>query len=442
MDNTGAMPLRLELDGVALGASDGHTSASPSPAALSASLVTTASPYSIAPSSASSMQIFSSDTPLRREYKRPRMISRHSSAISGTPTDMRDRPGHQIMDRPHERLDVNYSQDLEMGSQSSSTMAVVTPSTMPNETYPVVGAPYWSSHSLAAGSMDRSTPENGDTNNRLGGGEGQMHGGAQSQIYGNSAAWGHDMSAPMNSMQQYVPRRMADGSWESELRHSQMQPDGSLELPYETSSAASNNPQMYGDYPMVSGPTHRIVPSNAYGTPNGNSTPTTPRLAPSTAAGWTQSTFHGPGDSTGTANMRSSSRFSGTGLGKEIKPKVLASSASSLPRRSPVQQNAATALKSERAKSGDRTTHNDVERKYRTNLKDRIAELRAAGTVLSKATEYIQQLEQANRAMANEHQQLMERLHTLEAMLQSSGARTAQYTPNHGMNMFDPRGFS
>lgn len=338
---------------------------------------------------------------------------------------------------------------------------------MPNEAYPVVGTPYWSSNTLAAEPMDKPNPEDGDTSNGIGGGEAQVHGGAQSQMYGNGVAWGQEMSMPMSSMQQYVPRRMADGSWESELRHSQLQPDGSLASPYETSSAAASNPQMYGDYPMVSGPAHRVVPSNAYGTPNNNSTPTTPRLAPSTAAGWPQSAFHGPGGSAGGASMRSSSRLGSAGLGKEIKPKILASSASGLSRRSPAQQNAATATKSERAKSGDRTTHNDVERKYRMNLKDRIAELRAAvpalqaqqdgesdgtsshgalkvskGTVLSKATEYIQQLEQANRAMASEHQQLMERLHTLEAMLQNSGTRTPQYTPNHGMTMFDPRGFS
>lgn len=30
----------------------------------------------------------------------------------------------------------------------------------------------------------------------------------------------------------------------------------------------------------------------------------------------------------------------------------------------------------EKAKSGDRAAHNDIERKYRTNLKDRISELR------------------------------------------------------------------
>ncbi len=32
----------------------------------------------------------------------------------------------------------------------------------------------------------------------------------------------------------------------------------------------------------------------------------------------------------------------------------------------------------DKPKAGDRTAHNDIERKYRTNLKDRIAELRDA----------------------------------------------------------------
>jgi hypothetical protein len=32
----------------------------------------------------------------------------------------------------------------------------------------------------------------------------------------------------------------------------------------------------------------------------------------------------------------------------------------------------------EKQKPGDRTAHNDIERKYRTNLKDKIAELRDA----------------------------------------------------------------
>lgn len=324
--------------------------------------------------------------------------------------------------------------------------------------------------------MDKPTSEDGDENSGLGS-EGQGPVGAPTQMYGNEVAWGgQDMSMPMNSVQQYVPRRMANSSWDPEASHNQqpqpphqqIQPDGSLTSPYNSPSTVTN-PPMFGDYSMVNGPAHQVVPSNTYGTAGGSSAPTTPHPTPGAAAGWPQNAFHGASMNApcGPPNMRGTPLGSTTGgsLGKDIKPKILASSVSGLPKTSPIQQSAMT--RSERAKTGDRTTHNDVERKYRTNLKDRIAELRAAvpalqaqrdgesdgtpnhaapkvskGTVLSKATEYIQQLEQANRAMMSEHQQLMERLQTLEAMLQTSGTRPPQFTPNHGLTLFDPRAFS
>ncbi|POR39383.1 Transcription factor CPH2 [Tolypocladium paradoxum] len=119
-------------------------------------------------------------------------------------------------------------------------------------------------------------------------------------------------------------------------------------------------------------------------------------------------------------------------------------------------------------KSADRMAHNDVERKYRTNLKVKIAELRDAvpalqspgqeaesegggaahqggakvskGTVLTKATEYIQQLEQRNKAIMMEHQQLARRLQAFEALFNST-ARQPDLMPNHSMTLFDPRGF-
>lgn len=125
MDSTGAVPFRLELDGAALVAADSNTSAGPSPAILSASIVTTASPYSTVAPSASSMQILSSDAALGRESKRPRIISRHFSTIAGAETDMGDRPGHHTMNRSHDPLDVNYSQDMEMGSQSRYVKTVL-----------------------------------------------------------------------------------------------------------------------------------------------------------------------------------------------------------------------------------------------------------------------------------------------------------------------------
>ncbi|QUC22000.1 uncharacterized protein UV8b_06241 [Ustilaginoidea virens] len=118
----------------------------------------------------------------------------------------------------------------------------------------------------------------------------------------------------------------------------------------------------------------------------------------------------------------------------------------------------------------DRIAHNDVERKYRTNLKDKISELRAAvpalqassrdgepeggsaggqrsgvkiskGTVLTTATEYIHHLEARNRAIAQEHQQLARRLQALETLLKGVGRPGDKMMPNYSMTLFDPRGF-
>ena len=129
----------------------------------------------------------------------------------------------------------------------------------------------------------------------------------------------------------------------------------------------------------------------------------------------------------------------------------------------------------EKPKSGDRSAHNDIERKYRTNLKDRIAELRDAvpslrgaenpddddgdstsqksraaaaaaaakvskGTVLTKATEYIQQLEKKNRTITKQHQELTKRLQALEQLLAAT-ARPAFTMPSYSRTLFDPRGF-
>ncbi|KAG6038956.1 hypothetical protein E4U41_003462 [Claviceps citrina] len=123
-----------------------------------------------------------------------------------------------------------------------------------------------------------------------------------------------------------------------------------------------------------------------------------------------------------------------------------------------------------KVRSADRIAHNDVERKYRTNLKDKIAELRAAvpalqtsgadgdseggstggqqgsnkiskGTVLTKATEYIHQLEARNKAIVQEHQQLTRKLHSIESLLSGASSQADFMMPNHSMTLFDPRGF-
>ncbi|KAK3692291.1 helix-loop-helix DNA-binding domain-containing protein [Podospora appendiculata] len=116
---------------------------------------------------------------------------------------------------------------------------------------------------------------------------------------------------------------------------------------------------------------------------------------------------------------------------------------------------------------GDRTAHNDIERKYRTNLKDRIAELRDAvptlhtisenggeedgsqpsrtakvskGTILTKATEYIHYLERKNKLIAQEHLELSRRLQAFEQLLNAT-ARASYTMPNYSRTLFDPRGF-
>ncbi|KAG5917880.1 hypothetical protein E4U42_007084 [Claviceps africana] len=130
-----------------------------------------------------------------------------------------------------------------------------------------------------------------------------------------------------------------------------------------------------------------------------------------------------------------------------------------------------SSLQTPKVRSADRIAHNDVERKYRTNLKDKIAELRAAvpalqtcggaegdseggsaggqqggnkiskGTVLTKATEYIHQLEARNKAIIQEHQQLSRRLQAFETLLSANSQADMMMMPNHSMTLFDPRGF-
>ncbi|RYP88183.1 hypothetical protein DL770_004688 [Monosporascus sp. CRB-9-2] len=120
----------------------------------------------------------------------------------------------------------------------------------------------------------------------------------------------------------------------------------------------------------------------------------------------------------------------------------------------------------EKPKSSDRAAHNDIERKYRTNLKDRIAELRDAipslraipedgddmtstrvapkvskGTVLSKATEYIHQLERRNRSMAQKNEELARRLQAFEQLVGATAAGQTWPPQPFGAPIFNPRPF-
>ncbi|KAI0199824.1 helix-loop-helix DNA-binding domain-containing protein [Astrocystis sublimbata] len=125
----------------------------------------------------------------------------------------------------------------------------------------------------------------------------------------------------------------------------------------------------------------------------------------------------------------------------EPKPRVMARPAP--PSRKNSSENG-DKLK-EKPKNSERAAHNDIERKYRTNLKDKIAELRDAipslraipedddpnspagssrtapkvskGTVLTKATEYIHQLERRNRSVAQKNEELARRLQAFEQLV-------------------------
>jgi hypothetical protein len=118
-------------------------------------------------------------------------------------------------------------------------------------------------------------------------------------------------------------------------------------------------------------------------------------------------------------------------------------------------------------RNSDRAAHNDIERKYRTNLKDRIADLREAipslksipeddddspvpaskapkvskGTILTKATEYIHQLERRNRNMAHKNDELTRRLQAFEQLLGAGHPAPNWHTQAYGAAVFNPRGF-
>lgn len=61
--------------------------------------------------------------------------------------------------------------------------------------------------------------------------------------------------------------------------------------------------------------------------------------------------------------------------------------------------------------------------------------------MLSKATEYIRELEEMNRNMATEHHHMVQRLHQLESLLQENSSGNAhaasQFQQNQGLGNFD-----
>lgn len=214
---------------------------------------------------------------------------------------------------------------------------------------------------------------------------------SQAQMYENAAAWSaQDMMIPMGTMQQFIPRRMVNSAWEAstqhatqmQLQHQQMQCDNNLVLPYHSSSTAHNS-QGFGHYGITNSEAPRIVPSNAFRPPSSSSaTASHPaarsdRLPPAFDSAGDIVRGHGDNsnDAISAVSMNNIRRAQASSSRSGRRGSTSPSKDGGRSRKSPIQQNS---TKQERARVGDRTTHNDVERKYRTNLKDRIAELRAA----------------------------------------------------------------
>lgn len=68
-------------------------------------------------------------------------------------------------------------------------------------------------------------------------------------------------------------------------------------------------------------------------------------------------------------------------------PQPSASQPRPAPSKAPKKQSSVSERSQEKIKPGERTAHNDIERKYRTNLKDKIAELRDAVPALQTISE-------------------------------------------------------
>ena len=62
------------------------------------------------------------------------------------------------------------------------------------------------------------------------------------------------------------------------------------------------------------------------------------------------------------------------------------------------------------------------------------------GTVLTKATEYIQYLERRNKELASEHRGLSRRIQAVEQIMAAT-VQQAYGMPAYSQTLFDPRGF-
>lgn len=239
-------------------------------------------------------------------------------------------------------------------------LGVVTTAAMPTGSYPTSDMPYWSGSFLGNMASNRGMSDGSETPKGLCADSMTTeasaygsHGGAS--MFPADMNWARsDLAAhsSSNSMQ-YVPRRVSGDPWSGNTLASR--------APFANTNAQQ---QIFGAFGgMDNTSTHAILPSNGYvGTSlGGNSSSSNQR------GGWQKV------KNTGSQSFIRSQRVRDGPTAREGSHSR-SSASSSTARKSPPRAVSSR----DRAKSGDRTTHNDVERKYRTNLKDKIAELRAA----------------------------------------------------------------
>ncbi|ORY61603.1 uncharacterized protein BCR38DRAFT_487351 [Pseudomassariella vexata] len=205
--------------------------------------------------------------------------------------------------------------------------------------------------------------------------------------------------------------------------------------------------------PTFNDPERQRLLAIALGTGMAPTATNTPGSRPSTSTEFTFEMHHSPASSDSTSN--------------DFEPRRKTPPKSSRPS----QASFATETKEKpKTKNSERAAHNDIERKYRTNLKDRISDLREAvpslrsipedshddgdspvmasrapkvskGTVLTKATEYIRQLERRNRNMSQKNEELTRRLQAFEQLLAAASPSPSWQPQGYGAPVFNPRAY-
>ncbi|KAJ4155860.1 hypothetical protein LMH87_001085 [Akanthomyces muscarius] len=366
------------------------------------------------------------------------------------PTERQQNPGRHSLTAVASSTDSSGSVEYPGADglqEISGTALQSSLSSTPTDTYPARGRTYWSEPSINAKIMEESTSGNGGDNNSYGARK-QTSSGPDCRICESDVNW------KVRSISEHpmLPYLGADGFWyhdiscyqQSRQFRPQVRADVSITSSSETSSTANSGPDMHSGYPGLNSPAQHIWYSHTDVPPGGSSVPMAPHHDFITASGWQQSASHDPSNNINTMSMRRSGieGAANTAPDKKVKHKMRAFSVSHRAKRGLTQQSAITAAtEPDRVIKDTLTTRRNVERKYRENLKDCIGRLRAVlptlgaeqdneygGTttrtvhkvgksaVLSTATEYILQLEQANRTMVSECQQLMECIQRLEAM--------------------------